>query len=205
MNLTLGICMDLNARPPVEWTSIDGPYELADHCVKNKTNILVLLNAWLDSGIQEDDDLIAEETEDRDGEKGGEEESQVEMTGPDWRTLNFWTARLLPLWRRRRGSTHPITSQTSDSDLGERPGVTRENEDEVSHETLVVVCNRTGEENGKLLLYLQRIICIDLGFPGKTFAGSSALFSMRAGSGRARLLHTLGRREECVRIWELPV
>lgn len=136
--------MDLNAQ--VEWT-VNGPYELADHCVENKTDILVLLNAWLDSGTQEDDDPISEEKA-RDREEEGEEGN--EMTGPDWSTLNYWTARLLPLWRRRR-STHTIASQTSDSDESEQEEVPQQKEDQSSHETIVVVCNRIGEENGMLL------------------------------------------------------
>jgi hypothetical protein len=153
--------MDLNAQPPAEWTTAEGPYELADHCVENKTNLLVLLNAWLDSGIQEDGDLIAERSEDG-YEENGEEENNEEMTGPDWSTLDFWTARLWPLWRRQRGSTRTITSQSSESDEDEQDGDMRQTEDKDSHETIVVACNRTGEENGTLLPWLLQPICPDL-------------------------------------------
>lgn len=71
--VTLGICMDLNPQPPAEWTLEDGPYEIADHVVTHNSNLLVLLNAWLDSGW--------DETADKD--EG---------------TIRYWAARLRPLW-----------------------------------------------------------------------------------------------------------
>ena len=40
---------------------------------------------------------------------------------------------------------------------------------------------------------------------GKTFAGSSAIFAMRPGSGKPRLLHFMGEREEGVRVWNVRV
>ncbi|KAH0826210.1 carbon-nitrogen hydrolase [Lanmaoa asiatica] len=40
---------------------------------------------------------------------------------------------------------------------------------------------------------------------GKTFAGSSAMFSMRPGSGKPRLLHFMGKREEGVSVWTARV
>jgi protein N-terminal amidase len=141
--------MDLNPQPPAQWTSAEGPYELADHCVENKTNLLVLLNAWLDSGAQDDGDLISE---DRDKENEGDEDKE-EMAGPDRQTLNFWTARLWPLWRRDarlKGNNRTNVSQSSELDGGQENGVRREKEGRRSHETIVVACNRTGEENGML-------------------------------------------------------
>jgi hypothetical protein len=39
----------------------------------------------------------------------------------------------------------------------------------------------------------------------KTFAGSSAIFSMRSGSGRPKLLDMMERQEEGVRIWDIQV
>ena len=71
--VSLGICMDLNPQPPAVWTLEDGPYEIADYCRVNGTDLLILLNAWLDSGIDED-------------------------TAEDWHTLNYWASRLRPLW-----------------------------------------------------------------------------------------------------------
>ena len=93
--------MDLNVQPPAYWTS-DGPYEVADYCVQKETSILVLLNAWLDSGTA-DDEVV------------------------DRETMSYWAARLRPLWE--------------------------EDEDEEvtggGKETIVIVCNRCGEENGE--------------------------------------------------------
>ncbi|CAK5279682.1 unnamed protein product, partial [Mycena citricolor] len=48
--VALGICMDLNVRPPHNWTITHGPFELAAQCLETNASLLVLLNAWLDSG-----------------------------------------------------------------------------------------------------------------------------------------------------------
>lgn len=103
----LGICMDLNAQPPYDWTIEEGPYELADHCLAQKASLLILLNAWLQSEKSSKDD------------------------DTDWSTLNFWAARLRPLWAE---SDNPV--EQSDVDA---PGAQR---------TVVIACNRSGEENG---------------------------------------------------------
>ncbi|XP_006462838.1 hypothetical protein AGABI2DRAFT_71992, partial [Agaricus bisporus var. bisporus H97] len=102
-NLTLAICMDLNPFTD-GWRSDAGPYELADYCQTSKTNLLVLLNAWLDPGIEDDDE-------------------------PSWKTLEYWVARLRPLWSKCKDSP--------DKD-----------EHDPNKYTTFVVCNRTGEENG---------------------------------------------------------
>ncbi|KAF4590237.1 Carbon-nitrogen hydrolase [Pleurotus pulmonarius] len=141
----LGICMDLNAQPPYDWTIEEGPYELADHCITHKANLLILLNAWLQS------------------EKGSKDDDT------DWSTLNFWAARLRPLWAE---SDNSVEQPDVDS-----PGTQR---------TVVIACNRSGEENGV------------------NFAGSSACFDMKVGSGRPRLLDVMGKDEEGVRIWTFP-
>jgi len=135
-HLTLGICMDLNPFPPADWRGTEGPYELASHAWSNGTNVLVLLNSWLDSGHDPAD-------------------------AHDWHTLNYWAARLRPLWDIDTGNT------------GARK------------QTLVVICNRTGTENGK------------------TFAGTSAVLRLVHGSGKPQLLHMMGRREEGVRLWNI--
>ncbi|KAK2465389.1 hypothetical protein APHAL10511_002743 [Amanita phalloides] len=70
--LTLGICMDLNPQRD-NWTSEDGPYELADYCLSQNTNTLLLCNAWLDSQANEED-------------------------VSDLQTVRYWVARLRPLW-----------------------------------------------------------------------------------------------------------
>lgn len=144
--------MDLNPQPPADWTSAEGPYELAEHCVKNNTDILILLNSWLDSGIPDDGDRIAEE----DGEEVGERE---ETTGSDWHTLNYWAARLWPLWRKDAQRRVGVASAGVDGG-GDVDG-NEQGEEKSAHETIVVACNRTGEENGKSP-YLPQTHCTDL-------------------------------------------
>lgn len=101
--------MDLNPRPPSLWTSREGPYEIADYCRstegKNRTNVLLLLNAWLDT----------------------KEDPESKW---DLQTLNYWTARLRPLWDIEHGN-----------DPTGNKGATKE--------TIVVICNRCGADNGK--------------------------------------------------------
>ncbi|KAE9410336.1 hypothetical protein BT96DRAFT_912543 [Gymnopus androsaceus JB14] len=87
--LSLGICMDLNAHPPADWRIPQGPYELADYALAQDSDTLILLNAWLDSGVQlykpnESDDVKLE--------------SEEMSDDTDWNTVNFWAARLRPLW-----------------------------------------------------------------------------------------------------------
>ncbi|KAH7876082.1 carbon-nitrogen hydrolase [Lentinula edodes] len=148
--LSFGICNDLNVSDSDIWTPEDGPYEIADYALSQNANILVLLNAWLDSGKEEFEDT-------------------------DWDTLNYWAARLRPLWVNNLAG--PNTNEIVEED----------NENANGKEMIVVVCNRTGEENGK------------------TFAGSSAIYSMRQGYGRPKLLDMMGRKEEGVRVWNILV
>ncbi|KAL1719054.1 carbon-nitrogen hydrolase [Schizophyllum commune] len=154
--LTLGICMDLNAQPPALWSVAEGPYEIAEHARKEGSGLLVLLNNWLDSG----------------------EELEEEK---DWRTMNFWAARLRPLWQKEDGS------DSVGEESGSEDGVDGKRIVVDGKRTVVVICNRTGEENGK------------------TFAGSSCLFDMRRGSGKPRLVDALSRTEEGVRVWNIPI
>ncbi|TRM63894.1 carbon-nitrogen hydrolase [Schizophyllum amplum] len=120
--MTLGICMDLNAQPPAEWSVAEGPYEIAEHARAHGSNLLILLNNWLDSG---------NETE--------------EPT--DWHTLNFWAARLRPLWQKEDGSDTVGTESDE-----EAPGT----------RTTVIICNRTGVENGQCAP--RRIAVISLAY-----------------------------------------
>ncbi|KAI0032585.1 carbon-nitrogen hydrolase [Vararia minispora EC-137] len=126
--VTLAICMDLNPALDAAHESV---FEVAEHCVREGTTLLVLLNAWLDS--REDTD-----------------------THEDWCTLQYWAYRLHPLCAEREGAPE---------------------------ETLVVICNRTGSEDGL------------------TFAGSSALLRCKRGAGRAQILGVMGRDEEGVHVW----
>ncbi|KAF6742216.1 carbon-nitrogen hydrolase [Ephemerocybe angulata] len=83
----------------------------------------------------------------------------------DWNTLEYWASRLRPLWAKdARG-------------VGEGEG----------EETIVVVCNRSGTENGI------------------TFAGTSSIFSMVRNSGRPKLLDMMERDEEGVRVWNITI
>jgi len=104
-SVSLGICMDLNVQRPFEWTSIDGPYEIASYCLAENSNLLILLNAWLES------------PEDIDGDHA-------------WTTMDFWAQRLRPLWEQREGIS------TNDK-----------------REMNVVICNRTGNENGESYIF----------------------------------------------------
>lgn len=202
--------MDLNPQPPAEWTSAAGPYELADHCVKHKSKLLVLLNAWLDPTVADPD--AAQDDNDSEGQDDAAKEDEGDGSDdeePEWSTLNYWSARLRPLWRsngRRRGSNETIYSDDSaetENDEYEEAVEDEEIEEEAPHETIVVACNRTGKENGTCAIHpnmMTALIAI-----GKTFAGSSAIFSMRMGSGRPKLLDMMGKREEGVRVWNLVV
>ncbi|KAI0700374.1 carbon-nitrogen hydrolase [Cerioporus squamosus] len=157
--VSLGICMDLNVQPPAVWDLTLGPYEIAEYCIAQKTSLLVLLNAWLDSGSSPDEDT-------------------------DWQTINYWAARLRPLWAEVVKEEEDATAEagghasesSSEEGEGRKPG----------EELVVVVCNRCGEENGI------------------TFAGSSSLFSLTRGAGRPKLLRCMGRREEGLEVWTYP-
>lgn len=114
--LSVGICMDLNPHPPNYWASREGPFELAEYCrnknEKPRTNILVLLNAWLDS------------------------KADMHNQDVDMQTVAYWTARLRPLWDNDHNATENDVTSTDRKDVD-------------SHaETIVIICNRSGEENG---------------------------------------------------------
>ncbi|KAI0322393.1 carbon-nitrogen hydrolase [Amylostereum chailletii] len=84
--VTVGICNDLN--PAAASSSFDGgSYEIADYCLKTNTDILVLLNAWLDS----------------EGDEGSDE---------DWPTLNYWATRLRPLWMTSESDANSSGTKT---------------------------------------------------------------------------------------------
>lgn len=110
-NVTLAICMDLNPFPPTDWKLETGPYELADYCQSQETDLLVLLNAWLDPDHEPDDE-------------------------PSWSTLQYWAARLYPLWRGRNDTEIEGNARSCDK------------------ATAVVICNRSGDENGEYSICL---------------------------------------------------
>ncbi len=116
--------MDLNTQPPAIW-SLKGPYEIADFALEKKANVLILINAWIDSGVEPEE-------------------------AKDWSTLNYWAARLRPLWARTEEPEDEGDSSGSDSDSEphERPVAS---DSTLGHETTVVICNRAGKENGTIL------------------------------------------------------
>ena len=138
---------------PSEWNSIEPPYELASYCVAENSNLLILLNAWLES---------------------------PEDIGKDyaWGTVNFWAARLRPLWEKRGGSS-----------ADDRRGMN------------VVICNRTGEENGGSF---GSALCGGTGvmrYLGIKFCGSSCSFQMNNSFGKPRMKHLMGKDEEGISVW----
>lgn len=161
---TLAICNDLNVQDPAVWESLEeGPYELARHCIRSNTRLLILLNAWLHPDEESDAD-----TDSADCTTPEQNEDTDEME-PSWEVINYWAMRLNPLW---------ATIQKA-PDENEK----KSDEYKIPDELLVVVCNRFGNE------------------AGSRFAGSSALMSLRRGSGRPRVLHMMGQREEGVGLW----
>lgn len=183
---TIAICNDLNVHKPAVWDSLeDGPYELARHCMREGTKLLVLLNAWLKAR----DDEEEEETSGSDGEAPGTEEGEGahdvddddddddDGLEPNWKTLNWWAHRLRPTWAH-----HSTTEQEND----DQQTVCQIN-GSGSKDLVVIACNRVGDEGGK------------------TFVGSSAALMMRRGSGRPKLLHAMGEREENIGIWSIPM
>lgn len=111
--VSFGICNDLNIDGPSEWSLETGPYEIADYCISQKSNLLILLDAWLDSDKSSADEY-------------------------DWQNVNYWAARLRPLWVDK--SLEGGFSESEESGYGRDAS-----KDE---ETLVAVCNRFGEELG---------------------------------------------------------
>lgn len=126
----LGICMDLNPQID-DWMQSEEPYELASHCLSNNADVLILLNSWLDSG---------EDCED----------------AYDWSTLNYWAARLQPLWTdnaENDNSDHDLESDGPSSSPAKVNGV--DDLESKGKETIVIICNRCGEENGKSSDFLR--------------------------------------------------
>ncbi|KIM28328.1 hypothetical protein M408DRAFT_139999 [Serendipita vermifera MAFF 305830] len=79
--LSLGICMDLNPGPTT--IELPAPCELASFALSNRSRVLVLLCAWLDSGQHPD-------------------------TKWDLTTIQYWLGRLLPLWSTESEDLSPM-------------------------------------------------------------------------------------------------
>jgi protein N-terminal amidase len=107
----------------------------------------------------------------------------------DLSTMNDWATMLRPLWYRK-------VREPND----EGPGLKKAPEDV---ETMVVVCNRSGIENGKRSNNLKFSGTCGVSYPfiGAKFAGSSSLFRLRQSAGRPWLLENMSRRQEGVCVW----
>lgn len=128
---TLAICNDLNVQDPAVWESLEeGPYELAQHCIRSGTRLLILLNAWL----HPDEDGEESDADSADSTSPEQNEDTDEME-PNWEVMNYWAMRLNPLWETIRKAT---------SENEKKPG-----ECKIPNELLVVVCNRFGNEGGE--------------------------------------------------------
>ncbi len=129
--------MDLNPHAML-WSTEKGPFEPAEYCLstesKPRTNVLLLLNTWLDSK----EDL---------GERW------------DWQTLNYWLSRLRPLWKKEVDPHDESNSDSDDSDDGKAPPHQSTNEDR-SKQTIVVICNRCGDDNGEYSERLSNVKCV---------------------------------------------
>lgn len=223
--LGMAICNDVNVKAGEAWDSIEGgPYELAGWCKGEGVRVLVLLNAWLRGedggmeGVEEgesgggDAGRGGEHDRDRDrvgGQGEAEEEDCEAVEGglePNWEVLNYWAMRLRPLWATSVSNPKEVDKKTDaeggtgQSDAPTKPVITDEQQ-----EVIVIACNRFGRERGahacfRYFFHGANTRSFSL-YLGKTFAGSSAMFSMRAGSGRPRLLHFMGEREEGVSVW----
>ncbi|KAI9568475.1 carbon-nitrogen hydrolase [Boletus coccyginus] len=177
----VAICNDLNVdvRAGGGWESIErGPYELAWWCQREGVRVLVLLNAWLkpeDGGME---GVEGNNRGDRDQVVSAGENGEDALE-PNWEVLNYWAMRLRPLWAKpsKGGNEKPEVPRQSETSTD----VAAQANDE--REVIVAVCNRCGNERGK------------------TFAGSSAMFSMRRGSGKPGLLHVMGEQEQGVCVW----
>lgn len=132
-----------------------GPYEIAEYCIENNVDTLVLLCAWLRSTYFD--------------ELGVDQPS-------DTNTLNYWIARLRPLW-------HAGTDKYT-----------------------VIICNRTGTERGQFCVLMFKFYdSIDnvMG-TGSTFAGTSTVLRSRSDRQLPRILTMMGKEEEGALVVDIP-
>lgn len=155
--------MDLNAQPPADWKTRGPPYEVAEYALEEDVDVVVMLNAWLDSGVKHyeskhsDDGEVMKEMK---ADWGREEEDENDFDDIfDWTTVEFWATRLKPLWVQGGASSllqHDTTQvHLSGSDSSAKEQEESKDEEETQGEvcasdrrTIVVICNRTGEEKG---------------------------------------------------------
>lgn len=175
--------MDLNPQSDI-WSMEKGPFELADYCLstegKPRTNVLLLLNAWLDS---------KEQLEER----------------WDLATLNYWLLRLRPLWKKSK--LDDGIESYGDSD-GEDEGLSSHHTDPASadwrsKQTIVVICNRCGDDNGLQSPNSSVVLLLNPFLVGTQFAGTSAVIKLQEGSGSPDVVGVMSRQQEGVRIWTI--
>jgi protein N-terminal amidase len=131
---TLAICNDLNVQEPAMWETLEGgPYELAQHCLRSGTRLLILLNAWL----HPDEDGEESDTGSADSRTMPRNNRDTDEMEPSWEVMNYWAARLHPLW-----ATVESAAKKKDKKLGEH---------KAPDELLVVICNRFGDECGEAI------------------------------------------------------
>jgi len=109
------------------------PCELASFSLSKRSRVLVILCAWLDSGL---------------------------YPGAKWDIMNieYWRARLLPLWSTDSPYLRPMQEYPVPTD---------------HDETIVVICNRTGTERGMPMFVRRPTFNAFLVVPGTTFGGCS--------------------------------
>jgi protein N-terminal amidase len=146
--------MDLNPHPPHLWASSAGPFELADFSRNQNCRLLILLCNWLDSQVDPE-------------------------TSWDIYTINYWIARLRPLWDAKEGETL-----------------------EADQERIVVICNRVGVERGKTHTFISSQRCSTTSSSiGNIFAGSSIIFRMSRSAEEPECVGVMRRNEEAVKTW----
>ena len=190
--------MDLNPHPPNMDDDPSPVYELAEFAVQKNARILVVLCAWLHSGYPPDS---------------------------EWDTANidYWTERVRPLWEWPEISVNHAGTSIPPLALG--PSTTRETLEAVEdRETIVVISNRTGIEQGEYLaitLLQRRCISIKIWpasknlvglfekFPpliylaGSTFGGCSLVLKCNPIIGTPEIVGVVSRTFEGVRVWDV--
>jgi protein N-terminal amidase len=110
--------------------------------------------------------------------------------------------RLKPLWD---DASSDFESQTSSEDTAGDTHESTRSKSPVGNmgneETIVIVCNRCGEENGESGARAPLVIALIASHVGYTYAGTSAIF--RFSKGKHDIIGVMKRKEEGVRIWTI--
>lgn len=110
--------MDLNPQTAL-WSAEKGPFEIADYCLSTaEGKPRTKVLLLLNAWL--------------DSKEGVEEQWDLE-------TLRYWLMRLMPLWREKK---------KGDVDELEEPLSHQRVQDTEPEQTIVVICNRCGDDNG---------------------------------------------------------